>query len=148
VSSTRKESTPTLGISEAVERIQAGCSPGTALAEFADAFDLASSDESRCAMLEKAPRLTQDTRLDALVRAIGEYLAKQYKLDRIPTWVAGSARSLDRPWHTSSIFIDGKREFLTDGTREYLTFSSPAEFASRNIFTEQCPLRSARSEPS
>jgi hypothetical protein len=28
--------------------------------------------------------------------------------------------------------------------REYLTFSSPAEFASRNIFTEERPLRRAR----
>jgi hypothetical protein len=31
-----------------------------------------------------------------------------------------------------------------DGFREYLTFSSPAEFASRNIFTEERPLRRAR----
>jgi hypothetical protein len=29
--------------------------------------------------------------------------------------------------------------------REYLTFSSPGEFASRNIFTEERPLRRARS---
>ena len=28
--------------------------------------------------------------------------------------------------------------------REYLTFESPAEFASRNIFTEERPLRRAR----
>jgi hypothetical protein len=31
--------------------------------------------------------------------------------------------------------------------REYLTFSSPAEFASRNIFTEERPLRRARAAP-
>ena len=30
--------------------------------------------------------------------------------------------------------------------REYLTFSSPAEFASRNTFTEERPLCRARSE--
>ena len=29
--------------------------------------------------------------------------------------------------------------------REYLTFASPAEFRSRNIFTEERPLRRARS---
>jgi len=29
--------------------------------------------------------------------------------------------------------------------REYLTFASPAEFASRNIFTDERPLRRARS---
>jgi len=28
--------------------------------------------------------------------------------------------------------------------REYLTFSSPGEFSSRNIFTEERPLRRAR----
>src|SRR5436190_17876689 len=28
--------------------------------------------------------------------------------------------------------------------REYLTFASPGEFASRNIFTEERPLRRAR----
>jgi len=136
------------GLYEAVNRIQAGTAPGAALADFIDAFDLASSDEARSAMLEKAPVLTKDKRLDALVGAIAEYLARQYRLGRIPGWVSTSARTLDRPWHTSSMFIDWKREFLTDGMREYLTFSSPAEFASRNIFTEQCPLRSARSEPS
>jgi hypothetical protein len=32
----------------------------------------------------------------------------------------------------------------TDAMREFLTFSSPAEFASRNIFTEERPLRRAR----
>ena len=35
--------------------------------------------------------------------------------------------------------------FADDGAmREYLTFSSPGEFASRNIFTEERPLRRAR----
>jgi hypothetical protein len=29
--------------------------------------------------------------------------------------------------------------------REYLTFASPAEFRSRNIFNEERPLRRARS---
>jgi hypothetical protein len=29
--------------------------------------------------------------------------------------------------------------------REYLTYASPAEFRSRNIFTEERPLRRARS---
>jgi hypothetical protein len=54
------------------------------------------------------------------------------------------ARYLDSPWHTSSIFIDWTREFMTDAMREYLTFASPAEFASRNTFTEERPLRRAR----
>jgi len=64
------------GLSEAVNRIQAGSSPNAALAEFVDAFDLAPSDEARFAMLEKEPVLTKDKRLNALVGAIAEYLAK------------------------------------------------------------------------
>jgi hypothetical protein len=135
------------GLSEAVDQIQAGTSPDVALAEFVDTFDLALADEVRFAMLEKEPMLTKDERLDALVGAIAEYLAKQYKLGRVPTWVSGRGRYLDRPWHTSSMFIDWKREFLTDGMREYLTFASPAEFALRNIFTEERPLHRERAAP-
>src|ERR1700759_2005863 len=113
-------------LSGVVDRIQAGTSPDGALAEFADAFDLAPSNEDRFAMLENEPILTKDKRLNALVGAIAEYLAKQYRLGRIPRWVSGSARCLDHPRHTSSMFIDWQREVLTDGMREYLTFASPA----------------------
>jgi hypothetical protein len=132
------------GLSGVVDRIQAGTSPDVGLAEFVDAFDLAPSGETRFAMLENEPILTKDKRLNALVGAIAEYLAKQYKLGRVPRWVSGSARRLDHPWHVSSMFIDWQREVLTDGMREYLTFTSPGEFASRNIFTEERPLRRAR----
>jgi hypothetical protein len=135
------------GLSEAVDKIQAGTSPDVTLAEFVDTFDLALTDEARFAMLEKEPMLTKDDRLNALVGGVAEYLAKQYKLGRVPTWVSAPARYLDRPWHTSSVFIDWKREFLTDGMREYLTFCSPGEFASRNIFTEERPLRRASGAP-
>ena len=131
-------------LSGVIDRIQAGTSPDAALAEFVHAFDLAPSDETRLAMLENEPILTQDKRLNAVVGAIAEYLAKQYKLGRVPRWVSGSARCLDQPWHMSSMFIDWQREVLTDGMREYLTFASPAEFASRNIFTDELPLRRAR----
>ena len=131
-------------LSEAIREIQDGASPDTVLAAFVDTFDLALTDNARFALLENEPVLTKDARLNALVGAIAEYLAKQYRLGRVPAWVSGSARYLDRPWHTSSMFIDWKREILTDGMREYLTFASPAEFASRNIFTEERPLRRAR----
>ena len=76
-------------------------------------------------------------RLDALAGAIVEYLAKQHKLGRVPPWASKPARFLDRPWHACP--------FENDAMREYLTFASPAEFASRNIFTEERPLRRARS---
>jgi hypothetical protein len=63
-------------------------------------------------------------------------LAKQRRLGRVPPWASGPARRLTIPWFTTAS--------PSDAMREYLTFASPAEFASRNIFTEERPLRRAR----
>jgi hypothetical protein len=123
-------------LAEAVERIQAGSAQDVVLAEFVDTFDLARTDADRYASIESEPKLTGDVRLDALVGAIAEYLAKQRRLGRVPQWVSGAARRLTSPWFTTAS--------PSDAMREYLTFSSPAEFASRNIFTEERPLRRAR----
>ncbi|WP_409191339.1 hypothetical protein [Bradyrhizobium sp. RDM4] len=79
---------------------------------------------------------TRNDRLDALVGAIAEYLAKQRRLGQVPAWVCDPARRLAEPWFTASS--------PSDAMREYLTYASPAEFASRNIFTEERPLRRAR----
>jgi hypothetical protein len=123
-------------LAEAIESIQAGAAQDVALAEFVDTFDLAKTDQDRYASIEREPSLTGDKRLDALVGAMAEYLAKQRRLGRVPPWVCDPARRLDRPWFTAAN--------PSDALREYLTFSSPAEFASRNIFTEERPLRRAR----
>jgi hypothetical protein len=123
-------------LAEAVERIMAGSARDVVLAEFVDAFDLAKTDEDRYASIEREPQLTGDERLDALVGGIAEYLAKQRRLGRVPRWVSGPARRLASPWFTTAS--------PNDAMREYLTFASPAEFASRNIFTEERPLRRAR----
>jgi hypothetical protein len=123
-------------LADAVERIEAGSARDVALAEFVDMFDLAKSDWDRYASIEREPKLTGDIRLDALVGAIAEYLAKQRRLGRVPPWVSDPARRLANPWFTTAS--------PSDAVREYLTFSSPAEFASRNIFTEERPLRRAR----
>src|SRR5450432_263997 len=123
-------------LAEAVERIQSGSAQDIVLAEFVDTFDLAKTDGDRYASIEREPRLTGDDRLDALVGAIAEYLAKQRRLGRVPHWVGDPARRLAAPWFTTPS--------PTDAMREYLTFASPAEFASRNIFTEERPLRRAR----
>jgi hypothetical protein len=131
-------------LAEAVDRIRRGASPTVTLAEFVDMFDLVATTETRYNTIAEEPALTNDKRFDALVGAIAEYLAKQHRMGHVPKWVCGPARFLDRPWHTSSIFIDWTREFVTDAMREYLTFASPGEFASRNIFTEERPLRRAR----
>jgi len=123
-------------LAEAVEIVYAGSPRDVVLAEFVDAFDLAKTDQDRYASIEDEPRLTGDDRLDALVGAIAEYLAKQRRLGRVPSWAGDPARRLANPWFTA--------ESPTAGMREYLTFSSPVEFASRNIFTEERPLRRAR----
>ena len=123
-------------LADAVERIQAGSARDVELAEFVDSFDLAKTDRDRYASIEREPKLTGDVRLDALVGAIAEYLAKQRRLGRVPRWVSDPARRLTSPWFTAPS--------PSDAMREYLTFSSPAEFASRNIFTEERPLRRAR----
>ncbi len=73
--------------------------------------------------------------LDAFDR-IGRATALAGTKLQIPTWISGPARRLQTPWFTANA--------PSDAMREYLTFSSPAEFASRNIFTEERPLRRAR----
>jgi hypothetical protein len=123
-------------LAEAVERIRGGSAQDVVLAEFIDTFDLAKSDGDRYASIESEPKLSGDDRLDALVGAIADYLAKQRRLGRVPHWVSGPARRLASPWFTTAS--------PSDAMREYLTFASPAEFASRNIFTEERPLRRAR----
>jgi hypothetical protein len=123
-------------LAEAVERISAGEPQDVALAEFVDTFDLAANDHDRYASIEHDPGLTGDERLDALVGAIAEYLAKQRRLGRVPSWAGDPKRRLSVPWFTTSS--------PSPAMREYLTYSSPGEFASRNIFTEERPLRRAR----
>lgn len=123
-------------IAEAVDRILAGGEQDKAIAEFVDTFDLAPSNEARYAAIADPPQMTDDPQLDALVGAIAEYLAKQRRLGRVPHWAADPRRRLAEPWFTASN--------PNAAMREYLTYASPAEFASRNIFTEERPLRRAR----
>jgi hypothetical protein len=124
-------------LAEAVERIQAGSPHDVVLAEFVDSFDLAETDDERFASLEREPKLTGDARVDALVGGMAEYLAKQRRLGRVPHWVCDPARRLNQPWFTTAS--------PSPAMCEYLTFSSPGEFSSRNIFTDERPLRRARS---
>jgi len=123
-------------LAEAVDRICGGAPQDATLAEFLDTFDLAETSRAQYETIEGEPALTRNDRLDALVGAIAEYLAKQRRLGQVPAWVCDPARRLAEPWFTASS--------PSDAMREYLTFASPAEFASRNIFTEERPLRRAR----
>jgi len=101
-------------LAEAVERIQAGASRDIMLAEFVDTFNLAPTSAARYATIEEEPALTNDERLDALVGALAEYLAKQHRLGRVPTWVSGSARYLDRPWPQRYHYYDYRWSDPTD----------------------------------
>lgn len=123
-------------LAEAVDCIHAGAPQDATLAEFLDTFDLAATIDARYLTIEDGPALTQNERLDALVGAVAEYLAKQRRLGRVPFWVCDPARRLAEPWFTAAC--------PTDGMREYLTYASPAAFSSRNIYTEEQPLRRAR----
>jgi hypothetical protein len=123
-------------LARTAERVASGHSLDTALREFLDEFYLAPTPELKSAMLQDEPPPTGDPRYEGLFGAVAEYLAHQYGLQHVPAWAFSPMRYLDRAWHASPI--------TDDGFREYLTFSSPAEFASRNIFTEERPLRRAR----
>jgi hypothetical protein len=120
---------------EATTRIEQGEPLEKALSEFLDAFYTAPDKASRIEMLREEP-VSIGTRRDALIGAVAEYLSHEYALPRVPSWAFGPSRYLDRAWHTTP--------FEDAAMREYLTFTSPAEFASRNIFTEERPLRRAR----
>jgi hypothetical protein len=122
-------------LAEATTRIKQGEPLEKALSEFLDTFYTAPDTASRVEMLRDEP-LSLAARQDALIGAVAEYLSHEYALPRVPAWAFRSSRYLDRAWHTTP--------FEDAAMREYLTFSSPAEFASRNIFTEERPLRRAR----
>src|ERR1700760_3419019 len=81
-------------LAEAVEKISAGEPSDMTLAEFVDTFDLATTDQERYACIEREPKLTGDDRLDALVGAMAEYLAKNRRLGRVPAWAGGPRRRL------------------------------------------------------
>lgn len=122
-------------LAEATTRIEQGEPLEKALSEFLDTFYTALDTPSRIEMLREEP-VSIGPRQDALIGAVAEYLSHEYALPRVPAWAFGPSRYLDRAWHTTP--------FEDAAMREYLTFSSPAEFASRNIFTEERPLRRAR----
>jgi hypothetical protein len=123
-------------LAEALERVTSGEPLEKALPEFLDTFYLAPDTAARMQAISDEPSLTGDVRLDALAGAVADYLAGLYRLPQVPGWAFGPKRFLEHPWHVAP--------FDSDAMREYLTFASPAEFRSRNIFTEERPLRRAR----
>jgi hypothetical protein len=124
-------------LAEAIERIRGGEPLEKAFPEFIDTFVLAVDADARYRCIESEPALSGDVRLDALAGAAAEYLAKLYRLPRVPKWAGGPSRRLSEPWFTTPS--------QAPAMREYLSFTSPAEFRSRNIFTDERPFRRARS---
>jgi len=60
--------------------------------------------------LNMSRRLTGDQRLDALVGALAEYLAKAAPLGRVPPWAGDPARRLASPWFTTASPTDAMRD--------------------------------------
>lgn len=121
-------------VAEACRRVKAGEDWAFTISNFLQAF-YAADAASRSAMLEEEPARFKNQRYDALVGGIVEYLYKHYAPGRAPTWVKARYRYLARP-----VFIGGNG---SAGMREYLTFSSPSEFKSRNLMVGEDPLRRA-----
>ena len=105
------------------------------LSEFIDTFYLSKDNATRKAMLDGEPGPSGDARHDALMGAVAEYLSRQNGLGPGPAWAFAPKRYLPQPWHVT--------EIKTPGMIEFLSWVSPAEFKSRNIFTDERPLRRA-----
>ncbi len=131
----------TLTLAQVVERIADGESADAPMSEFVETFLQLESTEERLSLIAEAPRPTPNKGLEALDGAVAHYLAHQYELPSSPQWAFEQERILSEPWHTTYVDTDWDRVYLTDGMREYLSFASPAEFRSRNIFTEERPFR-------
>ena len=121
-------------LSEACLRYQDGQPWDVAMGDFLQQFYASLTAEARAAMLaEEPPRL--DSRHDALVGGIAEYLFKRWAPDHAPRWIGDRSRYLDRPW-----FPHARGD---PALKDYLTFASPAEFKSRNVMVDDEPLRRA-----
>lgn len=117
-------------LEEAVRIITEGVDWVIAINEFLDEFYLSANRQQ---MIDEEPRLTGDAWLDAYIGAVGEHLARRWKL-RIPKWTDDSRRFLETP-----SFPD-KFEF----SKPILLRDSPIAFRRRMIFTEAEPLRRGR----
>ena len=124
---------------EAYVRIGAGEPWPKALGEFLHTFYTAETTAARVAMLAEAPPLGSDPRLDALAGGIAEYLFKRWTRIEPPPWMSERTRYLKEPWFVT--------ESSNPAVREYLTYASPPEFKSRNIMTDEAPLRRATTPP-
>jgi hypothetical protein len=120
-------------LAESARRARGGEPFDKALVEFLDAFYGAADGECARKMLEEEPEETGDSRWDALLAAVADYLSLQCVRAPPPPWTGRPQRILEQPFFTGVSDAPGIREFLVH--------SSPAEFKRHNIFTESRPLR-------
>ena len=130
-------------LAEACRRAQAGESftPAFAMAmgDFLQSYYCAPGPAAREPMLHDEPPPFADHRYDALVGGMAEYLYKRWAPFRPPPWIKNRDRYLDRPF-----WPVGEGD---PGLMEYLVFASPGEFKSRNVMTDEQPLRRACQPP-
>src|SRR5882724_12058671 len=102
------------------------------LAGFLDDFYLDASKESRARRTAQDPGLTDDSKMNALLGAVGEHLAIRWNVGAPPAWTNRPERFLDKPWFMGH-----------DRMKGFLLAESPLAFRRRFIFTETEPLRRA-----
>lgn len=122
-------------VAETCRRAREGQPYDRAMGDFLQAFYAEASSAARGAMLAEEPASFDDPRYDALIGGIAEYLFKRWSPEAPPRWIGHRSRYLSQPWfpHVGD----------DPGLREYLTFVSPGEFKSRNVMTDDQPLRRA-----
>lgn len=93
--------------------------------QFLDDF-YAASPENRATMIAERPALTGDSRFDAYLAALAEYLAVHYQLP-VPAWVEEPERFLEQWWFPTQF----------KSLHALAIVQSPASFKRRGIFVDQ-----------
>ena len=120
-------------LAEVARRRNEGEELARLLAEFLDEFYLDLASDGAAARLVDAPDDLPDAREHALLGAIGEHLARRWKLP-VPARSDDADRFLAMPYFTTPL----------EGFKALLIAQSPLAFRRRLIFTEAEPLRRAR----
>ena len=120
-------------LAEVAQRRNAGEDFSLILREFLDEFYGALQQGVATACIVDEPARVADIREQALLGAIGEHLARRWKLS-IPQWTENPARFLRRSYFRTT----------GEGFKALLLAESPIAFRRRLIFTEAEPLRQAR----
>lgn len=122
-----------LTLAEVARRRNAGQDFSLLLREFLDEFygALRRGDAPACIIDE--PICLPDVKEHAVLGAIGEHLARRWRLS-IPPWTNDPSRFLRRPYFTTTM----------ERLKALLIAESPIAFRRRLIFTEAEPLRRAR----